>query len=252
MSCELWKDRLDAYIDAELPSDEMTWCAEHLRSCAACASESLNRMQLKRMTQLAGKKFVASPDFRARIQRQASGAAKPAFFWNWGTKWAIAAALVLIISLFSVQIVRSQKQQALSELADLHVADLASANPVDVVSTDRHTVKPWFQGKLPFTFNLPELANTQFTLIGGRVTYFHQNPGAHLLYEIRKHKMSVLVFQDRPELSNAAGSSISTGKLETFNVRSWAANGLRFYLITDASANDADQLQKLFEAEGRI
>lgn len=67
----------------------------------------------------------------------------------------------------------------LSEVADLHIATLASANPIDVVSTDRHTVKPWFAGKIPFTFNLPELQNSPFTLLGAKVSYLNQSPGAH-------------------------------------------------------------------------
>ena len=64
----------------------------------------------------------------------------------------------------------------MSELVDLHVATLASSNPIDVVSSDRHTVKPWFEGKIPFTFNLPELQNSPFTLVGGRVSYLNQSP----------------------------------------------------------------------------
>ena len=87
-----------------------------------------------------------------------------------------------------------ERQHVFSELADLHVATLASATPVDVISTDRHTVKPWFEGKIPFTFNLPELQGTEFSLVGGRVTYLSQAPGAHLLYRLRKHELSVFIF----------------------------------------------------------
>ena len=68
----------------------------------------------------------------------------------------------------------ARRQRVFSELADLHVSALASATPVDVISTDRHTVKPWFQGRIPFSFNLPELQGSEFTLIGGRVTYLAQ------------------------------------------------------------------------------
>jgi|SRR5438445_13863468 len=63
--------------------------------------------------------------------------------------------------------------------------------------TDRHTVKPWFQGKIPFAFDLPELQNSEFSLLGGRMTYLDQTPGAHLIYDARKHHISVFVFQER-------------------------------------------------------
>ncbi len=85
----------------------------------------------------------------------------------------------------------------MSELVDQHVATLASSNPVDVVSTDRHTVKPWFEGKIPFTFNLPDLQGSPFALAGGRVAYVKQSPGAELIFRIRQHQISVFIFQER-------------------------------------------------------
>jgi anti-sigma factor RsiW len=124
------------------------------------------------------------------------------------------------------------------------VATLASANPVDVLSTDRHTVKPWFQGKIPFTFNLPELQNSGFTLVGGRVTYLGQAPGAELIYQIRKHQISVFIFQDRADL----GSGSSPQKELSFNLQSWTQDGLHYFVIGDASSIDiqalADMLKK--------
>jgi anti-sigma factor RsiW len=91
---------------------------------------------------------------------------------------ATAAAVILVVGATTSTYVgtRSGRDQALrdhvySEIADLHVATLASSSPVDVFSTDRHTVKPWFQGKIPFAFNLPVLQNSEFSLLGGRMTY---------------------------------------------------------------------------------
>jgi anti-sigma factor RsiW len=163
---------------------------------------------------------------------------------------AAATAALLVVAGFVTLSVRQQqvqRQQVLSELTDLHVASLASSNPVDVVSTDRHTVKPWFQGKIPFTFNLPELPNSEFTLLGGRVTYLGQVPGAELIYQIRKHQISVFIFPDRvvgPEL----GSSSQSQKELSFNVESWNQDGLRYFVIGDASRNDirnlADMMKK--------
>jgi anti-sigma factor RsiW len=121
---------------------------------------------------------------------------------------------------------------------------------VDVVSTDRHTVKPWFQGRIPFTFNLPELQNTQFVLLGGRVTYLNQLPGAHLLYEIRKHRISVYIFQDRPEF----GTAQQQGKVineRSFHLESWADSGLRYYVIGDVASEDLESLCRLLRAAAR-
>src|SRR6202023_3248050 len=123
------------------------------------------------------------------------------------------------------------------ELADLHVATLASSAPVDVISTDRRTVKPWFQGKIPFTFNLPELQNSEFTLLGGRVTYLGQTPGAKLIYQVRKHQISVFIFPGRA-VGHELGSSSKSEKELSFNIESWDRDGLRYFVIGDASSND--------------
>jgi len=168
-------------------------------------------------------------------------------FVGWAS--AAAAAVILVaVTLTSIYLgARSGRDQVFSEIADLHVATLASSSPVDVVSTDRHTVKPWFQGKIPFAFNLPELQNSEFTLLGGRMTYLDQTPGAHLIYDLRKHHISVFVFQERSLAAKLDGNSLSPKQLP-FNLETWSQGGLRYFVIGDASAADIDSLAKLFKA----
>jgi len=126
------------------------------------------------------------------------------------------------------------------------VATLASSSPLDVVSTDRHTVKPWFQGKIPFAFNLPDLKNSEFSLLGGRMTYVDQMPGAHLIYDVRKHHISVFVFQERSLRAKLDGNSLSPKNL-SFDVETWSQGGLRYFMIGDASAADINSLAELFK-----
>jgi len=139
-------------------------------------------------------------------------------------------------------------QQLLSELVDQHVATLASANPVDVVSTDRHTVKPWFEGKIPFTFNLPELQGLPFVLVGGKVSYLSQSPGAELIFRVRQHQISVFIFQENG-LREARDYEAFRSAL-SFEVRTWQHNGLRYFVIGDASGQDLDKLTELIKAAG--
>jgi anti-sigma factor RsiW len=140
---------------------------------------------------------------------------------------------------------RGAEQQLLGELADLHVATLASSNPVDVVSTDRHTVKPWFAGKIPFTFNVPELQTSAFTLVGGKVSYLHQAPGAELIFRVRQHQISVFIFQER-DLGMAPMQSMQGA--QSFNVRSWSRDGLVYFAISDVNGQDLDQLCERFKS----
>jgi len=155
-------------------------------------------VQQKRAIHAAGQKFAPDPAFRARILKTIA-APKPTL-WNqrWLPVFVTATAAVLLLGsafLLMLQHNRTSEQQRISELVDQHVAILASANPVDVVSTDRHTVKPWFAGKIPFTFNLPELQGSPFVLVGGRVSYLGQSPGAELIFRVRQHQVSVFIFR---------------------------------------------------------
>jgi anti-sigma factor RsiW len=245
MACESWQSQLDAYLDGELPAEQTRALDAHLRTCPACTTDVLARVQLKRAVKNAGSRFTPGPEFRHQIEKKIA-AKRPR---RWTFTWAVAAALMVLFlagSLMTYFERQSVRQQHLySELADLHVATLASANPVDVVSSDRHTVKPWFQGRIPFTFNLPELQNTDFTLLGGRVTYLGQVPGAHLIYQIRKHQISVFIF---PEDLVGLRSGSRVAKERAFNLDTWTQGGMRYIIFGDASPEDLRNLAALVKA----
>jgi anti-sigma factor RsiW len=201
---------------------------------------------MKRAIQVAGKRFTPSAEFRKRVQQ--SIAPKPQR--NFSLLWILApvATAVIIAGVLTSSYVgtRSARNHVLSEIADLHVATLASVSPVDVISTDRHTVKPWFQGKIPFAFNLPEVQNSEFTLLGGRMTYLEQTPGAQLIYDVRKHHISVFIFPENAMRARLGDRSISPEKLP-FTLETWTQGGLRYFVIGDASSADVHNLAKLFE-----
>ncbi|HZR59082.1 MAG TPA: zf-HC2 domain-containing protein [Terriglobales bacterium] len=251
MACETWKTKFDTYIDGELPANEMRTFDAHVRTCASCAADALSRVQMKRSIHNAGKRFSATPEFRKKILQSIE--TKPSrssigFGWIPIVRAAtVAATLLVVIGLAVIYKGRehARAEQVYSEAVDLHVAMLASASPVDVVSSDRHTVKPWFQGKIPFTFDLPELQNSAFSLLGGRVTYLDQSVGAHLIYEVRKHRISVFIFQEQ-SLRGKLEPRIPAGKELSFNMETWAQGGLRYIVIGDAGAADIDALSKLF------
>jgi anti-sigma factor RsiW len=249
MACERWTEKLDAYVDGELPIDEARAMDEHLRGCGSCAAEGLRRVQQKRAVQGAAQRFIPDPAFRARMQKSIAAPTR------WSGRWlatfvaaAVAASLIAGFFFLAFRGGRKNEQQLLSELVDQHVATLVSSNPVDVVSTDRHTVKPWFAGKIPFTFNLPELQDSAFVLVGGRVCYVGQSPGAELIFRIRQHQISVFILQAQG--LRQAGENEDQRTALSFEVRSWSHNGLRYFVIGDASAGDLDQLSGLIKAAG--
>jgi anti-sigma factor RsiW len=248
MVCESWNEKLDMYLDGELPEAEMRSLDAHVRGCHSCSADALTRVQMKRTIQVAGRRFTPSAEFRRRVQQRI--APKPQRSLGLGWMLAAAVAVILVVGAVTSTYVgtRSGGGQVFSEIADLHVATLASSSLVDVISTDRHTVKPWFQGKIPFAFDLPELQNSEFSLLGGRMAYLDQTPGAHLIYDVRKHHISVFVFQEQSLRAKLDDNSLAPKQL-SFNMETWSQGGLRYFVIGDASAADIDSLAKLFKAE---
>jgi len=249
MTCD-WVPKLDLYVDGELFGGELTEVEAHLQACPTCAADALSRLQLKRMTQSAGRRFSPRPEFRLKVAQSVNAAKHPRWARRWAPALAAAAVLVLMLVPGAVWLQHLRTEQALGELADLHVSTLASANPVDVVSSDRHTVKPWFQGKLPFTFNLPDVQASPFKLIGGRLTYFQQSPGAQLLFEVGKHQISVFIFQNRPEFSRFNSGSLLSRQL-AFNTETWVDGGLWYFVLGDASPSDVHDLSELLRSADR-
>ena len=253
MVCETWNTQLDVYIDGELPSEQMYAFDAHIRSCAACAADALVHVQLKRCVQAAGKRFTPHPEFRRAVCRTIL--AKPVrrmLSLNWTMALAVAMALILVAGLaiaYRGQYRSDPDRAFYGELTDLHVTTLASLSPVDVLSSDRYTVKPWFDGKIPFSFDLPELHNSEFSLLGGRVTYLGQTPGAHLIYMVRKHHISVFIFPERVFPGDREERSTLVKEL-SFNVETWSHAGLWYCLIGDVSATEIDNLAELLKGAG--
>jgi anti-sigma factor RsiW len=240
---ESWTAKLDAYLDGELEAHEMTELDGHLRECPGCATEVLRRLQWKKTIQSAGRRYVADPKLRERLQKNLSRE-KPVR--RWWPAYALTMAVLLLLAGIAILREGSRQErndQIISELADLHVSTLASSTPVDVVSTDRHTVKPWFAGKIPFTFDLPELQGSPFELVGGRVSYLEQSPGAELIFRVRKHLISVFIFQQRA----IPGRFPNVGPMNarSFHLDTWTRNDLRYFVIGDAAREDIQALSNL-------
>lgn len=247
MTHESWIAQLDAYLDGELASGAMQELDRHLRECPACAAESLRRLQWKRIVHTTGQRYTADPALRERVRKSVSPGRSSLISWRWRALAAVAVVLLVFggleIAEHKAGIVR--EKQIASELVDLHVSTLASGTPVDVVSTDRHTVKPWFAGKIPFTFDLPELQGSPFELVGGRVSYLEQAPGAELIFKLRKHLISVFIFQDRALGEGFSARDAMDGR--SFHLEDWKQGELRYFAIGDASAEDLRALVDLLK-----
>jgi len=117
-----------------------------------------------------------------------------------------------------------------------HIRALQPGPLTDVVSTDQHTVKPWFEGKIPFSFNLPEVQRTPYVLIGGRVAYLHHQPAAQLIYSLRQHRISIFV---QPTGSSGPFATAARFPLTT---QSWQEHGFQYIAVTDTPPSELKPL----------
>ncbi len=248
MQCDSAFEMLDAYLDGELAPENSAVIREHLNKCTGCSAQIADTARLQHALRAARRHFVPSSEFRRRIQKQVARSQRRTWILPWVPMAAAMAAMAIFVILWAGH---RQTSDAIAEIADLHVNALASANQVDVVSTDRHTVKPWFQGRIPFTFNLPEFSGTDFTLVGGRMAYFHQQPGAQLIVSMRQHKVSVLIFQESTGMEREFPGTTAVDRRTSFGMETWQSEKLRFVLVSDADPSGIDNLARLFKEANR-
>jgi len=258
MSDHLSPSMLNGLADGELTADQLAVANEHLAGCPACTSNALCQSLLKSATAKAGQRYTLPAHLQERLTRLASsrleapgtgtGHRHPQQ-WRFGWGW-VAAAVLLLVSASTMLVQRSTRQAELAsaehaalvtEVFDQHVATLAGSLPPQVVSTDRHTVKPWFQGKLPFSFNLPESLPRDTTLDGANLTYLHNQPVAQLLYSIGKHRASVFV----REKSGAASADELPVEHAGFHVMGFSTSDLEGIAVSDV---DPARLAELVSA----
>jgi anti-sigma factor RsiW len=211
---------LNALADGELTPPQLAQANEHLGTCPACTTTALHQSLLKSATARAGQRYAPPPHLQERLMRLAAHEhlhpqqqqpsttqPRPRIVLGWATAavllLACAATLIVQRNLDHASIAAAQHTALVSEVFDQHVATLANAIPPQVLSTDRHTVKPWFQGKIPFSFNLPDNLPSNTTLDGANLTYLRNQPVAQLLYSIGKHRVSIFVSQKPATLTTS-------------------------------------------------
>jgi anti-sigma factor RsiW len=232
---------LSAYIDGELPPAESQAVRQHIAECHVCALRVVSAMQLKTVTARTGQRFAPPPDTLARLTAQVQQKApqKTARILSFRTaSWAaLAACLLLAILLVGWQ--QNRQANTLSaELLDQHLATLSSGSAPQVISTDRHTVKPWFQGKLPFSFNIPEPLPADTALKGGDLTYLKGQPAALLLFTIHKHEVSVFLTQRSGSPIATARSGVRSG----FTIEHASTRDLQIVAVSDVNPADLEHL----------
>ncbi len=257
---------LQAHVDGELDAANAVALEAHLRSCTACADE------LARIEAVRGILASAEPGYRAPeglrsridalIDAEAQAAPGPsarrpvertpefhpsagvmAINRNWGGGLATGLALSAALLFALPQLIRSNTED---QLIDSHIRSLSlSSHLTDIATSNRHVVKPWFNGKIDFAPPVPELAAKGFPLVGGRLDYVDGHEAAAIVYRRRLHTINVFVL---PAGKLSLPVSMSS-KHEGYSVVRWTKNGLAFWAISDIDLADLELFQRTFVSE---
>ena len=196
--------------------------------------------------------FDAPRELRNRIAAELTpvgsqtAATRPAGAWQrwWGMAGAFAVGVILAVSGMLIYGVVSRQDHLVEQVVDSHVRSLMVAHLSDVVSTDQHTVKPWFDGKLDYSPPVHDLATEGFPLVGGRMDYVDGRQVAALVYRHRLHAINVFVW---PTRDKSPFLPVSTAR-QGFNVMSWQAHGMEFWAVSDVQASDLEKFAELQRA----
>jgi anti-sigma factor RsiW len=251
MDHEQTLDLLPAYLDQELSLSETRDFEHHLEQCAACRQVYEQHRAVSAQLRQAALRIDAPPDLLPRIEaalpgRPASrealnqrlkrwlGSILPARSTVWSPLGAVAVSLaVLGLSVNIYLKVPTAEQRLTQELVDDHVRSLQSNHLFDVISTDKHTVKPWFNGKIDFAPPVIDLAQQGYPLVGGRLDFLNGRAVAVMVYRYKLHPINLYVWP-----GNDAGASAKIFEQRGYHLAHWSTGGMNYWAITDAGAQE--------------
>jgi anti-sigma factor RsiW len=241
MTCAEAEPLIGASLDGELDPETALRIDRHFSACHSC-SALLGRLQ-RLQQEIAGAEldWSAEADLRplaAGIRRRNRES-----FWRGPWLWRSVLGAVAVALLVMVAIPRKSGSSVEREIVDNHLRSLLADHLVDVPSSDQHTVKPWFQGKLNFAPLVPDLSADGFTLIGGRLDVVGGRPAAAIVYRRRRHVVNLLILAaDGPE------GQLTSANVEGFHLLQWQKGGMAFSAVSDLNPAELREFATLIRS----
>ncbi len=244
MNCQEMNPLLHAYVDGELDLMRSLDVEGHLKTCAACTAARRSLQSLHSTLRHSDLSYTAPVSLRNRILAEVSNKPRETrtrnsapWLWQWLAVGALGfAALTVVLRPGGT----SNQERFADEAISSHVRSLMPGHLTDVVSSDQHTVKPWFNGKIDFAPTVKDFATNGFPLIGGRLDYLNDHPVAALIYKRNQHTINVFVWP---------AAHIESGIIQTrgYNVINEDVNGLQYSIVSDLNRNELSDFARLLQ-----
>ena len=254
MTCEEAEVLLHALIDGELDAGHAREVEAHIEGCAHCTALMKEYQEIRQAMAETDLRYKAPLELRRRIEKalpqpqaQVQAAIPSRRSVLRGFVMGSAVSAIAATGLFAIVLRNDDQQRIESELVSAHLRSLQAGHLTDVISTDQHTVKPWFNGKLDVSPPVIDLTAQGFTLIGGRLDYVNAREIGAVVYKRRQHVINLFVAQT----ANTERKAAQTSTLQGFNIRRWSDRGLNYWAVSDLGADELTEFGDKFEATMR-
>ena len=253
MSCQRAQELIHGYLDGELDLARSLDVEQHMHECEICARTYRSQTTLRSSLKSDSLYYTAPEKLKKRIQSSLrkearSKVSQRAFGWRWLTVGA-SLAFVLLIGVVVWRLVpgsiRPSGDELLAqEVVSDHVRSLQMPGHLtDVLSTDQHTVKPWFDGKVDFAPLVKNFASQEFPLLGGRLEYLNNRTVAALIYQRRLHYINLFIWP----AEQAGSSGEVTIQRQGYNLIHWTDSGMNYWAISDLNSVELHEFARLVQ-----
>jgi anti-sigma factor RsiW len=248
MTCDEAEILLHALLDGELDAGHAREVEQHIAGCPRCAAQLRAYREMSKAMAGTDLHYAAPPKLRQRIEAALPQTRVPnrrSVLKGFAMGSAVSA--LAATGLVAIVLRNDDEQRILSEVVSAHVRSLQAGHLTDVLSTDQHTVKPWFNGRLDVAPPVIDLTAQGFTLIGGRLDYVDGRALGAVVYKRRSHVINLFVAQ-------GAGADHRAARTETvqgFNIRRWSERGLSYWAVSDLGADELTDFSDKFETAMR-
>lgn len=249
MSCEEMQQKIEAYLDKELTLSDQRAMEEHLAQCGRCSARLTHLQALSASIKKVG--YSKAPvSLRRNIKsglREMTGESADAYSWRHllGVGLGSAVFSSIFVGFIMTSTVLSPLQlQSSDEVIAAHVRSMMVNHLTDVQSSDQHTVKPWFNGKLDFSPAVLDLQAHGYPLVGGRLDYLQKQPVAALVYKRRAHVINVFVRR-----GDAETQPVRYTHQQGYNLIHWRKEGLDYSLVSDLNEKELQHMARLLESQ---